>query len=466
MLDGDRRLHPVGELAFGPFSGQHQRLGGGGVGQRVSGARMRVQELPGQVPGERFVPVGPAESVVAVDGDHRDPAVGELDHGHVERGAAEVVDERHFLLGRATGEGRVGVETGETVRERCRGRFVDDVDDRQARVLPGEDGGPAFLVAEVRRHGEDRVTDGLPTGEGRVADERPQNKAAHRRRGPRPSRGHEAPVTIAHPAFDQRADIIRAGASELTGGFTGDIVIRTDEEHDARHRGHTAGQRNRLGIARSVHPGNAAVGGPKINSVDDARAHPRNVSRSHGRLDTFQSDCVAHRNAAPTGVAGIAVGDREPVPGPPIPWVRLDVRAPTVECLVSRGPVDPAGRTSWQRGQRVARLIILGQVASQPFGRPPERQLPQDDDHPDHRQRQHPDAEPAGRPTGLGEQLDASPADQSEIEDDRGDNDADDDTDLHSSSRASRPTVRPGRPGVRRTPSSTPGMNEVRSKES
>ena len=74
-----------------------------------------------------------AEVVVAVRGLHLEDALAELEHGHVERAAAEVEDEDRLIL-----------LLVEPVRERGRGRLVDDPEDVQA----GDP--PRVLVASSR----------------------------------------------------------------------------------------------------------------------------------------------------------------------------------------------------------------------------------------------------------------------------------------------------------------------------
>ena len=65
---------------------------------------------------DRLVEVVAAEVVVAVRRLHLEDAVAELEHRHVERAAAEVEDEDRL----------VGALLVEPVRERGRGRLVDD----------------------------------------------------------------------------------------------------------------------------------------------------------------------------------------------------------------------------------------------------------------------------------------------------------------------------------------------------
>ena len=74
-------------------------------------------------------------------------AVADLEHRHVERAAAEVEDEDRL----------VGVFLVEPVRERGRGRLVDDAQHVEARDAAGVLGRLALVVVEVRGHGDHRV---------------------------------------------------------------------------------------------------------------------------------------------------------------------------------------------------------------------------------------------------------------------------------------------------------------------
>ena len=106
-------------------------------------------ELADQILHDALVKVVAAQAVVAGGGQNLDDAVVDLQNGHIEGAAAQVVD--HDLLGllliHAVGQGRGG-------------GLVDDALDIQARDLAGVLGGLALGVGEVGGDGDDRLGDG------------------------------------------------------------------------------------------------------------------------------------------------------------------------------------------------------------------------------------------------------------------------------------------------------------------
>ncbi len=139
VSDAERGLLALGEGLLAAFGLEEEVVEDLGVVQRVGRFAGLLAELVGEVHHDRFVPERAAEAVVAAGADHADEAVLDLDHRHVERAAAEVVDQNGliFALFQAIGDRRGGrlvedradVQTGEPARvggglafRRCRNR--------------------------------------------------------------------------------------------------------------------------------------------------------------------------------------------------------------------------------------------------------------------------------------------------------------------------------------------------------
>ena len=145
----DLRLLGGGELDLGLLGRLVEPLEGHVVLREVD--RLLALEVGDEPVDDRLVEVVAAEVVVTGGGLHLEDAVGDLEHRHVERAAAEVEDEDRL----------VGVLV-ETVGQRGRRRLVDDPLDVEAGDLAGVLGGLALVVVEVGRHGDDRAVDRLP----------------------------------------------------------------------------------------------------------------------------------------------------------------------------------------------------------------------------------------------------------------------------------------------------------------
>ena len=112
------------------------------------------------------VPVVAAEVGVAVGGLDLEDAVADLEHGHVERAAAQV-EHRDLLV----------LLLVEAVGQRRRRRLVDDAQDLEAGDLAGVLGRLALRVVEIRRDRDDGLRDllaevGLGVGLHLAEDER------------------------------------------------------------------------------------------------------------------------------------------------------------------------------------------------------------------------------------------------------------------------------------------------------
>jgi hypothetical protein len=97
---------------------------------------------------EGVVPVVAAEVGVAVGGLHLEHAVADLEHGDVERAAAEVIHGDLLVL-----------LLVESVGERGGGGFVDDAQHLEPGDLAGVLGGLALGVIEIGGDGDDRLVD-------------------------------------------------------------------------------------------------------------------------------------------------------------------------------------------------------------------------------------------------------------------------------------------------------------------
>ena len=106
-------------------------------------------EFVDEILDDAVVEVVAAEVGVAVGGKHFDDAVADVQDGHIERAAAEVVD--HDLL--------LGFLVNAIGKRRCR-RLVDDTLDFQTRNLAGVLGRLTLGVVEVSRNGDDSLGHG------------------------------------------------------------------------------------------------------------------------------------------------------------------------------------------------------------------------------------------------------------------------------------------------------------------
>ncbi len=144
----DLRLLGGGQLDLGLLGGLVEALEGHLVLRQVDA--LVALELGREPVDDRLVEVVAAEVVVTRGRLDLEDAVADLEHGHVERAAAEVEDEDRL----------VGLLV-EAVGQRRGGRLVDDALDVEARDAAGVLGRLALIVVEVGRDGDDRGVDGL-----------------------------------------------------------------------------------------------------------------------------------------------------------------------------------------------------------------------------------------------------------------------------------------------------------------
>ena len=142
----DLRRHRRGELDLRLLGGVVEPLERDRVLREVGA--VVLLELRDEPVDDGLVEVVAAEVVVARRRLHVERPVAELEHGHVERAAAEVEDEDRL----------VGLLV-EAVRERGGRRLVDDAEDVEAGDLAGVLRRLALGVVEVRGDGDDGVRD-------------------------------------------------------------------------------------------------------------------------------------------------------------------------------------------------------------------------------------------------------------------------------------------------------------------
>ena len=147
----DLRLLRGGELDLGLLGRLVETLQRHRVGAQVDA--LGLLELGHEPVDDRLVEVVAAEVVVTGGRLDLEHAVADLEHGHVERAAAEVEDEDRL----------VGLLV-EAVGQRGRGRLVDDALDVEAGDLAGVLGRLALVVVEVRGDGDHRAVDASRPG--------------------------------------------------------------------------------------------------------------------------------------------------------------------------------------------------------------------------------------------------------------------------------------------------------------
>jgi len=142
----DLRRRGGGQLDLGLLGGLVEPLEGHLVRGQVDA--LLALELGDHPVDDGLVEVVATQVVVTGGGLDLEDAVGDLEHRHVERAAAEVEDQDRLI--------RVLLEA---VGERRRGRLVDDALDVEAGDLAGVAGGLTLGVVEVGRNRDDGVGD-------------------------------------------------------------------------------------------------------------------------------------------------------------------------------------------------------------------------------------------------------------------------------------------------------------------
>jgi len=186
-------------------------------------------------------------------GQNFDDAVADLQHGDVERAAAEVID--HDLL--------VGLLI-EAVGQRGRRRLVDDTLDVEAGDLAGVLGRLTLCVGEVGRHGDDGLGHGLAQIGFRVGFELLQDHRADLLRGVLLAVDGDF-IIRAHLALDRADRAVRVRDGLALCHLTDHTLAGLGERDDGRGGAMTfrVGDDSRFA---ALHDGDAAVGGAKVDT--------------------------------------------------------------------------------------------------------------------------------------------------------------------------------------------------------
>ncbi len=214
-----------------------------------------------QVLDDALVPVVTTELVVTrgrLDLDGREAVVGvlaDLEEGDVEGAATEVEDEDELVL----------LALVEAVRERGRGRLVDDAQDVEARDLAGLLRGLALVVVEVRRHGDHGVGDGLAEVGLGVALELLEDARADLLRVVRLAVDVVGGPVGAHVALDGADRPVGVGHGLALGDLADEDLTALGEGDDGGGGATALGVRDDGGLA-TLEDGDGTVGGAEVDA--------------------------------------------------------------------------------------------------------------------------------------------------------------------------------------------------------
>ena len=247
----DVGAHHAGELDLRLLSGLLEALHGHAVRLQINA--VLLLELSRQVVDDAVVEVVAAQVGIAVGRQHLEHAVADLQQGDVEGAAAQVV---HQDL--------VGVFLVKAVRQGSGGRLVDDAQHLQARDAARILGGLALAVREVRRHGDDRLGDGLAQVRLGVGLQLLKNHRGDVLRGVLLAVDGDALVG-AHVALDGNDGAVRVGDRLALGHLAHQALAGLGERDDGRRgaRALSVGDDHRLA---AFHHGDATVRSTQVNT--------------------------------------------------------------------------------------------------------------------------------------------------------------------------------------------------------
>ena len=241
----------AGQLDLGLLGGLLQALHGNLIAGQVDA--LGALELADQVLHDALVEVVAAQPVVAGGGQNLDDAVVDLQNGHIEGAAAQVI--HHDLLGlllvHAIGQGRGG-------------GLVDDTLHVQTRDLAGVLGGLTLGIGEVGGDGDNGLGDGAAQIGLCVALELLQDHGADLLG--RVGLAVDAdPVVGAHLALDGGDGAVGVGDGLALGHLAHHALAGLGEGHHGRGGAVTlcVGDDNCLA---ALHDGYAGIGGAKVDT--------------------------------------------------------------------------------------------------------------------------------------------------------------------------------------------------------
>ena len=270
----DLRRHRRGELDLRLLAGLVESLQGHRILSEVDA--LVALELGDHPVDDGLVEVVAAEVVVAVRRLDVIDALAEFEHGDVERPAAEVEHEDRVLRALLV----------EPVRQRSRGRLVDDPQDIEPGDLAGVLRRLALGVVEVRGNGDDRVRHRLAEVRLGVGLELLEDHRRDLRRCVlRPFRGHAGVVVralhdlvrddlhllgdlvelAAHEPLDREDRVLGVRDLLALRGRADEPLTVATEGDDGRCGASALGVRDDGGLG-SLENGHARVGRPEIDS--------------------------------------------------------------------------------------------------------------------------------------------------------------------------------------------------------